>query len=469
MRTSPSITYSNLTVVLDSPSRFDTDHLLGGPAGPWFSEISGRAIESIDVRTVDCNDPWLPDTEAIVLAGSKATQRYTRTSNDPPCYMHVVPPGIMSVPVFPIQDCCDFRNLSGDDNEHEESFSERDSKERIPTRRKNYRFWTMWGLRKLFNPPMAPEPALKGIYYPKLTEVTQLLHDTQGEDLYIDIESSRSDRCLTVIGISTTRTWPSVYVVPIYLFNGSLAYQHFHRFHLALSRALVRNTVVGHNIAGFDLLVLSMFYGFPVPRLDPYDTMLANHRAFPEVEKSLAHVIAMWTMQPYHKDLSTEVYNMEQQNKLWVYNARDVYNLKLIKDAQLAYADTIPGLRPSIEQANSSIIPYLVTSMTGLALDEYKLNSIGAKLKLSKAALARVASVLVGRPFNPGSSQQCAKFFHEDLHYPVISKSDAGRASMGRKQLYQLMLKHNNPLLPVIIKYRSVAKDLAMMESEPLT
>jgi hypothetical protein len=470
MHTRPSILYSGMTVVLDAPSRFDEDtgHLLSGPAGPWFSEISGLAIDSLDIRTVDTPEAWLPGTERIVLAGSKATHRWTRQSNDPPCYTSVVPPGIHAMPVFPIQDCCDFKNLSGDDTEHEESFTERESKDRIPTRRKNYRFWTQVGVRKLLSPPTAPEPALKGIYYPKLNEVIQLLLDTRNEDLYLDIESSRSERCLTVVGFSTTKTWPKIYVVPVYLYNGDLAYQHFHRFHLALSVAMSRNTVVGHNIAGFDLLVLALFYGFPIPALDPYDTMLANHRCFPEAEKSLAHVIAQWTNQPYHKDFSTEVYNFEQQNKLWVYNAHDVYTLKLIKDAQLAYASTIPGLTASINQANTSIVPYLVTSMTGLGLDEYKLASIGKELRRTKDAMARVASVLVGRPFNPGSSQQCIKFFVEELGYPVVGRTAEGKPAMGRKALYQMMLKHSNPLLPVIVKYRSVAKDLAMLESELL-
>lgn len=474
MRTPPSRLYSGTTIIIDEPSRFDKDHnmLLAGPARRFLADDAGLDVETCDLRTIDETPPWLKDTTSVILAGNRASNKYLQTSNDPPGYIRLVPPGIRATTVFDIQDCCDFRNLSGDDAEAEENFTERDSKERIPTRRKNYRFWTAWHIRKLLSGATVNEPEIKPICYPKLNEVVQLLMDIKDEDLYLDIETSRTHQCLTVVGVSSTSIWPRIYVVPVYLISGQLAYSNFHSFHHALSRAMVRNTVVGHNIAGFDLLVLAMFYGFPLPTIKggppPYDTMLANHRAFPEAEKSLAHVIAQWTEQPYHKDLSTDVYNNEQQNALWIYNAHDVYTLKLIKDAQLAYAATIPGLSSSIAQANSSIVPYVANSLTGLPLDQMRLAEIGGALGKQKEALSRIASTLVGRPFNPGSSQQCAKFFHDELNYPPVGKTESGRPAMGRKALYQLYMKHNNPLLPVIIKYRSAAKDLGTLESELL-
>ncbi len=61
----------------------------------------------------------------------------------------------------------------------------------------------------------------------------------------------------------------------------------------ALAVALRDNTVVIHN-ALFDLFVLAYRYGIPAPP-NVYDTMLAHHRLFPEVEKSLGHCISLYT------------------------------------------------------------------------------------------------------------------------------------------------------------------------------
>lgn len=471
MRTPPSIKYSGLTIILDAPSRFDTEHLLSSPAGPWIEEITSLPTSSMDLRTYDCNDNFLPETKWIAIAGNKGANQYLRTSNDPPGYPHDFLNAKVTT-IFDPQDCCDFKSMLGDDNEAEERFTERDSKERIPTRRKNYRFWTAWHLRKLLSSATVSEPAINPICYPSIAAVERILLATRGEDVYLDIETSRVHQCLTVIGFSTSSIWPQIYVVPVYLLNGDLAYPRslFARFWRALSIAMVNNEMVIHN-ASFDLLVLAAWYGFPLPSIQGgsvYDTMVANHRCFPEIEKSLAHVISQWTNQPYHKDTSTEIYNREQENKLWIYNAHDVYTLKLIKDAQLKWASSVAGLSDSIAQANKSIIPYIANSLTGLPLDLEALTNTGNDLATQKEACQRIASILVGHPFNPGSSQQCAKFFHDTLNYPVTRRTDKGAPAMDSKALYQLLLKYDNPLLPVIIKYRSAAKALSMLESELL-
>jgi len=468
MRTPPKLAYSGLTVIIDEASRFDKDfsRLLSGPVRDWFDRdclIPPYSLDSSDLRDINCLDPILPNTKAFLLGGEKVAEKYARAFIDPPGYTAVAF-GRPALPIFYPQDCCDHKNYRGVSDDDETPDSDRDTKESTPTRRKNYRFWNQWHIRKflLGNTPSAP--ALDAIVYPRLEHVITLLNQTRDEDLYLDIETSRVHRCLSCIGFSTSSSFPRVYVVPVYLSTGDLAYREFVGFHRALSLALARNQVVIHN-ASFDLLVLHGFYKMCLPS-HVYDTMIAQHRCFPEAEKALGHAISAWTNQPYHKDFSTEVHSHDQEQRLWQYNARDVFNLKLIKDAQLSYAAKDPGLLASISQGNDSIIPYLVTSITGLRLDTLTLSRTQMELTRKRELFARIASILVGAPFNPASSKQCADFFHKKLSYPVVSRTSQGAPALGSKQLFQLQLKHANPLIPVILKYREAAKDASSLESE---
>lgn len=463
MRTPPTDSYTGFTVILDAPSRFDRTALLSGPVKDWFQDsclLAPHTLASIDVRTVDEITPLLPGTKAIALLGPKCAARYGGDLS-----RHGYPLSIQGIPAvvaFDPQESNDHRSLK---EEGDDETTEREDKDRSPTRRKNWRFWTAWHIRKLLSGKIYEAPKLIPRLYPPIEEACAVLDAAKGEDLYLDIETSRIHGCLTCVGFSTTTTFPRVFVVPVYSASGAIAYRDFYRFYRSLSIAFTNNTVVAHNGAAFDFLVLRLFYKFPFPTT-PYDTLIANHRCFPEVEKSLAHVISQWTTLLYHKDEIIEPRNRTEEERLWLYNAKDVYALKLIKDAQLQYAVNVPGLMNSIHQANASIVPYLETSRTGLRVNLLKLAKIANRLAVCKTAYARVASVLVGHTFNPASTDQCRKFFHDKLHYGVVSKTDKGLPALGSKQLYQLHLKYNNPLIPVILKYREVAKDLSSLEVE---
>lgn len=462
MRTKPSLDYSGLTIILDGPSRHDKEHLLSGLAGVWFQEecLGSLPLSTCDIRTADHPESLMAGTNKVLLLGEKSARQFASVSCDPPGYP-LIARGTLAMAAFDPQDCDDFRNLKADDEDSEgDDSSDRDTKERQPTRRKNFRFWTMMATRKLIKgPTKEPSPDIQ--VYPNLEKVCSLLEHTRNQNLYLDIETSRAYRALSCIGFSTDELFPTIFVVPIYSFSGTLAYGNIHLFYKALSLALHRNQVVIHN-SHFDLLVLHAFYKFPLPAA-VYDTMLAQHRIYPEAEKSLAHTIATWTWQPYHKDQNTEVFSPADQRKLWNYNARDVFNLKLIKDAQ----ELQVGCQSSIRQANDSVLPYLEQSLKGMEIDQIKLAAVHRKLLAQQNLFAKIARILTGKPaFNPGSADQCAKWFHDTLGYPVVSRTETGRPALGKKQLYQLQLKGNNPLLPVILRYRKVAKEASMLESE---
>ncbi len=465
MHTPPTTAYSGLTLILDKPSRFDLDNkrLLAGPAGVWMeNEVLGFPLSGVDIRDLEsCNKPLLEGSKYIALLGPQSAERFGNGIGQHG-YPLIVKSCLATAAFFP-QDCCDHRNIEGTgDDDDENEASERETKDAAPTKRANHRFWTKWHVQKLLG-KWKDEAKIKIKAYPVLSELNKMISVLRDTTLYLDIETSRFHRNLSCIGISWEEIWPQIYVIPVYRTTGQRAYQDFWRFHAALSLAFSRNTVVAHN-AMFDLFILHAFFKFSLPR-NVYCTMLANHRCFPEIEKSLGHLIAQWTHQHYHKDQNTEVYNKAQEEQLWNYNARDVYALKLIKDAQTSYSKDNPGLIASIRQANESLVPYLVNSCQGLRLDQQALVESSNMLGRHADVFRKIAGILVGKPFNPGSAKQCKDFFHGELNYPVVTKGLDG-PKLGSKQLYQLMIKTGNPLIPVILKYRKAAKDKSMLESE---
>lgn len=473
------MSYNGLAIVIDQPSRFDLDQgkLLAGPAREWMENITGLNINECFIAAASQGPISFPtSTKHIALLGAQASLTYGLTSNDPPGYPLFVRNSphnqiIPAIAAFDPQDCNDIRYM-GDlaDDEYEDKLTERDTKEATPTRRKNRRFWTAWHLNRLLHPSPTVEQKPIIIVAPNLQEATAALDGYSGV-LYLDIETSRLHRCITCVGFSTDVIFPRVYVVPYYLHTGERAYHNLWKFHVALARAFTRCVVVAHNSA-FDISVLHHWYKIPIPGKyggGIYDTMVANHRTFPEIEKALGHVISMWTRQHNHKNVATEVFNEAQERILWDYNGRDVYNLRLIMRAQMDYAIGVPGLTASVTQANASLPAYIDTSFIGMPIDLGKLAANGRRLSREKRVLTRIAAQLTGKPlFNPGSTKQCIAYIHDFLHYPVQAKTDKGAPSLGSKQLYQLLTKYNNPLLKVLLRYRGAAKDYGSLESELL-
>jgi DNA polymerase I-like protein with 3'-5' exonuclease and polymerase domains len=188
--------------------------------------------------------------------------------------------------------------------------------------------------------------------------------------------------------------------------------------------------------------------------------MLANHRAFPEAEKSLGHVIAQWTDEPYHKNEIVKIYRQSDEPSLWSYNAKDVHVLRLVKQAQEVYARGISGLPESVAQANNSVRPYVINSLLGFKTHSARLEAAKADAEQRALAWRRVARVLTGiKDFNPGSSTQCVDFFHKQLEYPAVARTEMGKAKLDRKALHKIAVNYPNPLIPVIIRYRKANKD----------
>ena len=431
----------------------------------WFTSHALPPNANVTYRLHDDHSAIPNDVDRILLLGSKALTTWTTKTSifTENCYPQVITAGSRPIPAiatFHPQDAYDFKL----DIEDEHFKSQDDFKDFTVTAPSNWMFWIKVACAKLITegprPPIGFTPRL----YPPLREACDALDAAKDCNLYLDIETRRSDQGLNCIGFAINDG--PVYVVPIYRYTDQVAYEDIHLFYRALARAFVRNTLVLHN-AGFDLVVLSALYrmGFG-QRI--YDTLVAQHRCYPEAEKSLAHAMALWTWQPFHKDQGGYPHNRDQENRYWLYNARDVHGTRLVHKSQLKYIEKDAGLMASIEQAMSSLSDYMTMTVAGIKVNEHQLAVQRWINQRKLTQYARVIDVLAGQRFNALSSVQCVNYFHKRLGYkPVARSKESGNPSLDAKALYKLRLQNNNPLIDAILRYRECAKEQSMLDFTP--
>lgn len=486
--------------MLSNPSRFDRVSLLSATGGHVFNDFCLRPefnVMQCDIRVADDKSPLLDGTKCILLLGELAMKSWlpeTRNNSlgelrGSVFYYNSIP----AIPSFFPQDAADSRAYeqqfnpqskdymvdgSGDDDS--ETFDS--VKRHGATKRGNYAFWLRADCRKaktiLSNggkipTPEFPQPNYR--IYPSVDEVVSVLCNTHGQFLYFDIETDYEEQNLQCFAFSFDGV--NVYSVPILDYNYSWAYSGVHFIMRALAVALSRNTVVAHNGAAFDFFVLASKYRIPVGKC--YDTMLAMHRCYPDIEKSLGHCTSLWTWEKFHKDEDSQGYmTQDQMMSRLRYCAKDVYTMFLIHKAITKYAKGIPGLDHSISVAMDSIRPYLITTLCGIKVDTKKVVKAATENDRLMEQYDRIIKWFIGasalseiqpKPsFFAGSNKQCCKYFHDLLGYPVVARSmKTQEPSLAKKAMFKLALKHDNPVIQLVLAYREVAKEYGTYKFTP--
>lgn len=471
---------------MSNPARNDTVKLLSGWEGALFNDECLNphklSINNIDLRTSDTiSSGLLPDTRGLLLLGERAMKEWTigygdYTINEQrgcPLNNKWNLPCIASY--LPI-DCVDMRDHESrlnplaqiETNEKEDDTEKRKGK----TARSNYRFWLLQDVCKLVKGIRSNgldkrcRPEIK--IYPASEEIIQILRQTKDQEIFIDIETNEQLQ-ITCIGIGIADT---IYVVPITRFDYTPAYSNLAQILQAIAISFQRNTVVGHNSASFDLLVLAWKYRIAAgPR--NYDTMLAWHRCYPEAERSLGHIMSALTWEPYHKDSGIFApKNPTQEHQLWEYNAKDVYGTMLIYAGIERLAAPIPGLRESIAQSNRLIRPSLINTLQGMRFDPNLRDAMikendrlcNQYVRFIKLALGpELYKQIQGRSDSnlPASSKQCRRYFHELMGYKSAGKSKkTGLESLDADALFKLKQKYpENFVMDLVLSYREKAKE----------
>jgi hypothetical protein len=493
MRLRPTNKYNGITLVLSNPSRFDKNTLLSGYAGYFINEECLRPDYNryqCDIRTADTLSQGLLDqTRCIILFGERALHTWTQEAyaeysigEQRGCLLNKITDGrirkveVVLATFFP-QDAIDivdweskYNPEAEDQSSNEDEEEDETGKHKGITARSNYGFWIKRDIRKaikLLSPggrELYKSPNSTFTLYPGLGELFTVLTKTKGQSLFLDIETDTNQNVTCIgFGFSIDR----IYVVPILLYNYTPAYSSLGKVFQALYIGMRDNEVVCHN-ALFDLFILAWKYKLPVGHRI-YDTMLAHHRCWPEVEKSLGHAMSHLLWEPYHKD--SGIFNPQndtQQRRLWEYNANDVRGTMLIKSKLDEYAAQVRGLPESITQVNSSVRPDLINTLQGIRYSEEERSKLFKENDRLMTHYHKMIERLVGYELLASSPKQCVDYFHNSLGYKAISKTGVGNPSLGKDNIYKLKLKYpDNPVLDFVLAFRRLSKQSGTLKFIP--
>lgn len=444
-----------------------------------------------DVRVAEDKSPLAEGTRVIMLLGEfamlewlphlagKNTLNEIRGSvlsyNGVPCICSYYPQDAADLKAFERTTNPNSKEYAPDE-EKDKDEEDGDEKRITHTKRSNYFFWLKADTRKAVHiattgvVPTEPQP--KYISFPNSADVVSVLSDNKDKFFYFDMETDYEAQNLQCF--SFTFDGLEIYNVPVLDHNYHPAYSANHYIYRALFRAVTNNVVVAHNGACFDYLVLGYKYRIPVRRV--YDTMIAMHRCFPDVEKSLGHFTSYWTWQPFHKDEDSRGYmTREQVTQRMAYCGKDVFTMYLGHKALDKYASTIPGLQHSIQTAQDSVVPYLTTTLQGICYDPTEVVARRKENDRLMMQYLRIIHMLIGdsgmatvkgylkgksKAAFPTSNAQCCAYFHDILGYPeylgLPDKHGKRHPSLAKKNMFRLRLKHDNPVLDMCNLYRGV-------------
>lgn len=209
------------------------------------------------------------------------------------------------------------------------------------------------------------------------------------------------------------------------------------------------NTIVFHN-AGYDLAVLHARYGILFPqRLE--DTMVAMALVYSDLPKSLAFCTSFFTTIPFYKDERVS----SDWHGFFHYCAKDAA-ATLIVHSVLSRKIEQMGLHEHYRFRISLIEPLTFTSEYGMLVDTSRWKLLADELDTQRLQTLAEISNVAGRPLNPDSPKDMARYFYSeckvkpyinrDTHNPTTNEEALRRLSTHTKEnvskVAQLSLKY---------------------------
>lgn len=491
-RSPPSVRYNGLCILLDNPSRFDLSasqpKLCSGPAQRLLEDAFSTTRYGrlgLDIRTLECKEPLLLGTKVVLLAGERAAlsqgiipERFHAMRGAP-----FERDGIVYIPTYAPQDSCDVfapheanfhARLNQQPNETPQTETdsdtednEYDTKSYGKTARRNYYTWCKLDIRKacrILESGIHRGSAQISLLFRPEEATASLRSIVSQHTIYVDIETDPLSGRIIAIGYATSAAQVFSCALQPRMLGGLESTTGLVLFYQEFIAALARaKQVVAHN-AQFDLWILAWLYKIPPPAQERiFDTMLAQHRLFPGLEKSLGHCISLYTDEPYHKDEAIFTpHTHEQLAQLLTYNAKDIYTMAMIHEAQLKLAATIPGASESIAQSCALVRPLLLKSLRGMTVNTTLMCSeIDAHRTKAEFIESKILPVLTKRAFNVRSVKQVSSLLYDEWHLPKPTGKNASLT--GKTTLYNLALKHPLPTLKAIIAARMEHHDASQL------
>ena len=468
----PTKPYSGLTIILDEPSRFDLDsgNLISGYTGSHFNDyLNPLDRRSVQIRTLDEDEDLLPNTKVVLglgkgCIGTLCSEDYSLNE------IRGYPLNYQGLPLilsYAPQDAFDRKDFNIKDNieDNDQIEGESSLKGHGKTRRRNWRWWMMQDVQRSIK-------CLREV--PKINEYIKhvaldinnaigFLKFLKNKELYIDIETDKNKN-LTCIGFGGNIIEKEVFVIPWKQYNNTFYYteQQYRKFIQALVIAMNKNTVVVHN-GMFDLFVLAYYYKIPFPKTKIIDTMIFWHRIYPELEKSLGHLLSYLTWLPYHK--SEGIFNpmsAAQDRQLWNYNANDIIAMMELLPKLKEEISNNKGSEDSASFACSMIRPYLTMMFKGIKVDVEKILCRFKELDFKCKQIDRCLRIVTNKNLNPRSPKQVKQYLYDECGHPCMDYE----APTNEKTLLKLLTlnKQTIPSVRLILASRGIGKTASSLK-----
>jgi DNA polymerase len=174
----------------------------------------------------------------------------------------------------------------------------------------------------------------------------------------------------------------------------------------------------GQNIP-FDTVILGREFGFDFPNLT-FDTMVAQHTCYPELEKGLDFLASIYTRVPYYSD-----YDVTNDQQTWIYNCYDcavTFEIWARLEQELKELGLDEFYRNHV---HPTLLAVTRAETRGILVDA-KLKDEEAKTVRAEAdQLEKEIQIATGSPsFNPRSPDQMKTYLYTVLGLPTQYRTD---------------------------------------------
>lgn len=294
------------------------------------------------------------------------------------------------------------------------------------------------------------------IIAPHFNQTMDYIHNLHSaEKLSFDIETTRGETYMTCIGLAPSAD--EAICIPFVDTKGGSFYSVEQEAALLSSlRKLLTSPSVGKiaQNAQFDMTVLKWRYNIPVSPLI-LDTMIGWHSVYPELPKSLATQVSVYTDHPYYKHWSSH-----GSIKLWEYNATDAILTfecaeKLEKDMrEFGVWDFYHRFMHDL------IFPLIDMQILGVRIEQEVIDVVKEEY-ITEGDKERAQLLgMLGVDLNVNSPQQVASLLYDKLGLPTKKNKKTGNPTTSKKALRDLASQNPeySELIDLILSLRHRSK-----------
>lgn len=226
-------------------------------------------------------------------------------------------------------------------------------------------------------------------------------------------------------------------------------------------------TAVGQNFL-YDAQYIDRWWMFPIDR--PFDTMIAQHSCFSNMQKSLDFLASMYcTYYRYWKDEGRDWDTSMPELQHWEYNCKDTVNTFEISDVLPAVASSM-GLQKVGDFQQSLFRPVLRTMLHGVRINKQLRADYALYLHDEIAKRQQWLNDVIGGELNIRSSDQMKEFFYGMLRQKPIFNRKTKAVSCDDEALRTIWLREPmlKPVVKKIAEMRSLGVFLSTFVNAPL-